>query len=336
MATHNVYAQLMPSLVGVPIYAVQISADYQSWCWQFNASGPASLFEQLAPSITQSGATQPALIKIWIDGTPFVFLVERRQRSNRFGSQGVTISGRSATALLAAPYALKTARNNDAASTAQQTADSALDLSGFSLDWGLVDWPLPAAAFSHYGTPLEAVQTIAAAAGGYLQSHPSNYQLIAAHPYPHQTNREPWQWPTATLDVTIAADALITLDAEYIDNARTNGVYVSGTSQGVTAWVKRTGTDGAALADMVTDPLMTDLAAARQRGIAILGTAGAKQNTSISLPVLTGPNQPGILRVGQLVGINQANPWRGMVRSVDVQYDSPKLRQTVKLEQHLS
>ena len=64
--------------------------------------------------------------------------------------------------------------------------------------------------------------------------------------------------------------------------------------------------------------------------------AGAKHLVQISMPVLTGGTNPGVLDVGQLVQINHAQPWRGRVRSVSVQAAMPKVRQTITLERHLS
>ena len=50
--------------------------------------------------------------------------------------------------------------------TAQQLALQALDLTGYTLDWDLTDWLVPAGAWSHSGTPLAAVQAIVEAARG--------------------------------------------------------------------------------------------------------------------------------------------------------------------------
>ena len=93
--------------------------------------------------------------------------------------------------------------------------------------------------------------------------------------------------------------------------------------------------DSAALAlgaDEVADAIAL---AARQRGLSVLGAAGAKYFVRLELPVLTGLAQPGVLDVGQLVQINAAQPWRGRVRSVSVNAKRPSLRQTITLERHL-
>ncbi|MDD2883233.1 MAG: hypothetical protein PHQ58_22715 [Rhodoferax sp.] len=216
------------------------------------------------------------------------------------------------------------------------------------LDWGigagalsnggLVDWLVPAGAWSHQGSALDAVQAIVQAAGGYLQSHRSTATLLARHPYGQRlgdASGAPWAWGTGAADVELATDALITESVQRRDGPDINAVYTSGTVAGVLALVKRTGSAGDKLAQMVSDPLITATDAARQRGLSILGAAGHKYAVTLDLPVLTGFGQPGVLEVGQVVQVNTATPWRGRVRGVSVHAKMPTLRQTVTLERHL-
>jgi hypothetical protein len=334
MTTHNVFAQRLPDLASVPIYDATVSADAGSYCWTLQLTGPASLFELLAPV-----AGLPAQIRVTMDGIPWVFAVDGMQRSSAFGKTGVSVTGRSVTALIGAPYLRAVTRDNVGADRlAQQLALDALQYSGVDLDWGLTDWLVPAGAWSHNGTPLDAVQAIAQAAGGYLQSHRSAATLLTRHPYSQRTGDNPgapWGWMTGPADVDLAPDAIITDGVERRDGPDINAVYVSGTTQGVLARVKRTSTAGDKLSAMVTDALITHADAARQRGLAVLGAAGSKYNVRLELPVLTGASQPGVLEVGQLVQVNAASPWRGRVRAVSAAYKRPTLRQTVTLERHL-
>ena len=334
MTTHNVFAQRLPDLASVPLYDATVSADAGSYCWTLQLSGPASLFELLAPV-----AGLPAQIRVTMDGIPWVFAVDGMQRTSAFGKTGVSVTGRSVTALIGAPYLRAVTRDNAGADRlAQQLALDALQYSGVDLDWGLTDWLVPAGAWSHQGTPLDAVQAIAQAAGGYLQSHRSAATLLTRHPYAQRAGDNPgapWGWMTGPADVDLAPDAIITDGMERRDGPDINAVYVSGTSQGVLANVKRAGTAGDKLSAMVTDALITHADAARQRGLAVLGAAGSKYNVRLELPVLTGASEPGVLEVGQLVQVNAATPWRGRVRAVSAAYKRPSLRQTVTLERHL-
>ena len=333
MTAHTIYAQRLPDLADIPIFDASVSTDSGSYCWTLSATGPSSLFAQLAPV---DGL--PVRLRLTLDGIPWVFAVDTMSRTSAFGKTGVSISGRSVTALIGAPYLRATARTNTEARLAQQLALDALQFSGVALDWGLTDWLVPTAAWSHMGTPLDAVQAIAQAAGGYLQSHRSEATLLTRHPYSQRTGDlpgAPWGWMTGAADVELAPDAIITEGLERKDGPDINAVYVSGTAQGVLAQVKRTGSAADKLAAMVTDALITDAIAARQRGLSILGTAGPQYNVRMDLPVLTGVGQPGVLDVGQLVQINAAQPWRGRVRAVSVSAKSPSLRQSITLERHL-
>ena len=327
MSIHNVFAERLPDGAEIPIYQATVSSDSGSFAWSFTASGPDSLFDLLAPV---DGL--PARLRLTIDGIRFVFLVESRRRMVQFGRRGVSVSGRSATALLGAPWQREATHSAAVARTAQQLAADALDLTGVDLDWGLTDWLVPGGAWSHRGTPLAAVMAIAQAAGARVLSHRSAPTLRVRHPYP----TAPWTWSAGAADVELAPDALITEATEQGGASNINAVYVSGTTAGVLGRVLRAGTAGDKLAPMVTDALITHVDAAGQRGLAILGAAGVKQDVTLDLPVLTGAGgDPGILDVDQLVQINTATPWRARVRAVTVNAAMPGVRQSVRLERHL-
>jgi hypothetical protein len=340
MTVHNVYAQLLPSMVDVPIYNATLSADVGSFAWNFSANGPESLFNQLART-----SALPVQIKLTIDGLEWVFLIETRRKTSSFGKSGVSIAGRSVTALTGAPWVRDASYINNASVTAQQIAASALDLSGVGLDWGITDWLVPAGAWSHTGSRLSAVQRVAEAAGGYLQSHRSLPTLQVRHPYPLLAGGVPggpWNWGAVGVDIELADEVVITCSKEDRDGPDVDAVYVTGTNQGVVALVKRTGTAGANLGSMQVDSLITHVDAATQRGLSVLGTAGAKEYVTLELPVLTGIGQPGVIDVGKLVQVNELSPWRGRVRSIEVTCSSKgsdepmtRIRQLATLERHL-
>lgn len=340
MTVHNVYAQLLPSMVNVPIYDATLSADVGSFAWSFSANGPESLFTQLART-----SALPVQTKFVIDGLEWVFLVETRRKTHSFGKHGVSITGSSVTALTGAPWVRDSSYTNGTSMTAQQIAANALDLSSVALDWGITDWLVPTGAWSHTGSRLSAVQRVAEAAGGYLQSHRSLPTLQVRHPYPLLPGGVPggpWNWDSVGVDIELAGDAVITSSKEDKDGPDVDAVYITGTNQGVVALVKRAGTAGAKLAAMQADPLITHVDAATQRGLSILGTAGAKERVTLELPVLTGSGQPGVIDVGKLVQVNESAPWRGRVRSVEVYCTSKggnepisRVRQSVTLERHL-
>ncbi len=336
MSAHEITAQLLPSGVTIQINDITVAASQGSFCRTFSASGHISLFDQLVPT---SGL--PQQIRFYIDGIGFVFVVGSVRKTEAFGKKSVQFTGRSVTSLLAAPYAREATWFNSTAQTAQQLAENVLQYSGVTLDWGVPDWLVPAGAWSHRGTPLSAVQAIAESIGGYVQSHRTLPILQVRHPYPELAGGlpgGPWNWYAAgvTPEVSLASEALMTIGTERRDEADINAVYVRGTNQGVFRLVKRIGTAGEKLAGMVTDPLITHDTAAQQRGLSVLGAAGAKHFIDFELPILTGSGQPGILDVGQLALVNQSSPWRGRVRGVSASATfGGKVRQTINVERHL-
>lgn len=337
MTTHSLSARRLPSMEPVPIEEVTLSADVGGFGWQLSASGPISLFEQLAPFAGATAAV-PQLIEVTLDGMSWVFAVGSLKKTTAFGKNGASITGFSPTALIGSPWARAIAHNGLFEMSAQQLALQALDLSGVALDWGIADWLVPAGAWSHSGTALSAVQAIAEASGGYLQSHRTEATLQVRHPYPPRPDGStggPWNWGTGAADVELAAAAVITSAMERKDGPDIDGVYVSGTAQGVLAHVKRTGTAGAKLAAMQTGALITDDLVARQRGLAILGKAGPQLAVNLDLPVLTGTSEPGVIDVGTLLQVNESTPWRGRVRGVSVRAKMPSARQTLTVERHL-
>ena len=326
MTQHSFTVERVSDSAPVHLREVTISADEGSFAWVLTGIGPRDLFDQLAPT-----GTVPAQLRVTIDGLSWVFIVEGLRESGEFAKRSATITGRSATALIGAPWRLATMRSNDEARTAQQLAGEALEFTGVDLDWGITDWLVPAGAWNHQGTPLAAVQSIAEAAGGYVLSHREDATLLVRHPY----QVAPWDWSSGVADVELPPDVLITTSNERRDGPDINGVYVSGTTHGVLALVKRTATAGDKLASLVTDPLITHVDVARQRGLSIVGTAGAKVFQTVNLPVLTGPGEPGVLEIGQLVQVNDTVPWRGRVRAVSVRAQMPRVRQDVMLERRL-
>jgi hypothetical protein len=350
MSIHNLSAQRLPDLAEIPLFDATLSADAGSFAWSFSASGPDSLFGLLAPTMTAGagvsaggGAAIPQQIRITLDGFDWVFAVESLKRTHSFGKHTVSISGRSLTALIGQPWLRDTTRTaadpNATATTAQQFAEQALDLSGVALDWGLIDWLIPAPAYSHIGTPLSAVQYLTESVGGYLQSHRNLPTLQARHPYPPMPDGSPggpWNWGIGAPDIELAPDAIITSGIERKDGPDLNAAWVSGTTQGVLAQIKRTGTAGDKSAPLQTHPLITHADAALQKGLSILGKAGAQYSVALELPILTGAGQPGVIDVGRLVQINDATPWRARVKSVQVNASMPTARQTITLERHLS
>ena len=324
VSVHTLNAVLLPSLEPVALLGATLESDDGGFGWSLSADGPEHLLDQLAPA---SGL--PARVRITIDGIDWVFAVERVGRTRRFGQHRASIQGRSVTALLGDPYMPQQSWLSSSDYTAQQLVAQALQYTGTTVDWGINDWLVPAGAWSFTGTPLQAALRVAESAGAVLRSHRTNAELIFAPRYPAL----PWAWAGATPNVQMPAAIITTDSLEPEPRPAYNAVYVSGMAQGVLGHVRRSGTAGDLLAPQVTDALITHEVAARQRGSAVLGAAGHKLTHTMTLPLLTGGSNPGLIQPGYLIEVNDiGHTWRGLVRGIRVTAGLPTVRQTITVE----
>lgn len=324
VSTHSISAVTLPGEEPIALLDCQIDTDDGGFCWSFSANGPEHLLDQLAPV-----AGLPARIRVTIDGIDWVFAVESVSRTRRFGQHRCAIQGRSITALLGAPYSPEQSWLSSATADASQLLADALEFTSTSVDWQITDWQIPAGAWSHSGTPLTAALRIAESVGAVLRSHRTLQELIYAPRYPYL----PWEWADAIPDVEMPAAIITTDSLQPASTPAYDSVYVSGMAQGVLGHVVRTGYPGDLPAPQVTDALITDTAAARQRGQAVLGAAGNKLTQTMTLPLLTGGSYPGLILPGYLLKVNDiGHTWRGLVRSIRISAGMPTVRQTISVE----
>ncbi|WP_219211957.1 hypothetical protein [Variovorax boronicumulans] len=330
MATHSLTAVLLPSLERLPLMDVTLEADADNPTWSLSGFGPSSLLEQL-----RGGANAPRQIRVTVDGMPWIFAIDGFTRSRAPGERRVQIRGHSVTSLLGASALPAQTWLNANARTAQQLVAEALEFSGVNIGWQIPDWMVPARAWSFKGKPLAAAVRIAETVGAVLQSHPTDATLQFLSRYPLM----PWEWmaPTTVPDVSVPS-AVITVDStDYEDAPEWEAVYVSGTTQGISARVRRAGTSASVLADDVIDDLVTHADAARERGRSVLGRGGRQAGVTIGMPILTGGSLPGVLRVNQLLEVVEPSEvWRGMVRGVRLRAGPEEVRQTLRVERHFA
>jgi len=309
----------------VPVFNLSLSLDASSWTWGFDAVLPAK-----AEALVAGGASGPVELVASINGTPFRVLAESISRERIFGDASIRISGRGRNAVLAAPYAPVMTFSNTEGRTARQLMDDVLTINGIPLgwavDWGLTDWNVPAGAFAQQGSWIDALTAIAGAAGGYLIPHPSAQSIRVRHRYPVA----PWEWSTVTPDFVLPVDAVARESLRWLEKPAYNRVFVSGQDVGVLGQVTRAGTAGDVLAPMVVDPLITEAAVARQRGIAVLADTGHQIEVSLRLPVLA---ETGIIEPGAFVEYQDGSVTRlGIVRATQVDAGLPEVWQTLGVQ----
>ena len=326
--TNNVTLHRLPDGLPVPVFNLSLSLDAASWTWGFEALLPAAAESQVAPG--SNGG--PVELVASVNGTDFHVLAESISRERVFGDASIRISGRGRNAVLAAPYAPVMNFQQPQARTARQLMDDVLTLNGISLgwniDWGLTDWNVPAGVFTQQGTWMEALVAIASAVGGYLIPHPSDQSIRVRHRYP----AAPWEWSAVTPDFVLPVDAVARESLRWVEKPGYNRVFVSGQDVGVLGQVTRAGTAGDVLAPMVVDALITEAAAARQRGIAVLADTGQQIEVSLRLPVLT---ETGIIEPGAFIEYQDGSITRlGLVRSTQIEAGMPEVWQTLGVQSH--
>jgi len=318
-----------PEGMPVPVLGLSLSLDADSWAWGFEATLPLIAEALVVPD---EGASPVELIAT-VNGTAFHVLAENLSRERVFGDASIRVTGRGRSAALAAPYAPVIAFANTEPRSAQQLMEDVLTFNGIPLgwtvDWALTDWLVPIGVFAKQGTWIEALTTIAAAAGGYLLPHPSERILRVRHRYPVV----PWDWwEDVTPDFVLPVDTVARESLRWIDKPAYNRVFVAGQETGVLGQVTRTGTAGDVLAPMVVDALVTQAAAARQRGIAVLSDTGRQFEVTLRLPVLP---ETGIIEPGAFVAYQDGGAARlGIVRSTRVEAGLPEVWQTLGVQSH--
>lgn len=313
--------------VEIPVLALSLNIDCDSWTWGFAASLPGGELAQVAPD-----AGGPIELEAVVNGNAYRVLAERIARERTFGTSTLRVQGRGKSALLAAPYAPARSFTNALMRTAQQLmadvlTDNGVPL-GWAIDWQIDDWDVPAGAFAMQAPYMDGLVAIAGAAGAYVQPHATDDTLRVLHRYPDA----PWDWGGVTPDFDLPAAVTVQEGIEWTEKPAYNRVYVSGTSHGILGQVTLNGTAGDALAPMATDALITATAAARQRGRAILGDTGRQASVSLRLPVL---QQTGVIVPGKYVRYTDNGASRlGLVRSTAVEAGFPEVWQTLQVETH--
>lgn len=330
IVSNTIYCKRLSDDEPIQLLSCQVGIDRDSFAWSFSASVPYTEVDKVAPTV--DGLTE---IELGINGIVWRFVVENYGKKSQFAKTDVTIGGRSLTAYLTEPYAAKRDYNHAAPSFAAALADSELnrggEVSGFELDWQLIDalgWPVPANTLNYQGlTPLQAIQKIATAGGGFVQSHPSEPTVMVVPDYPIAS----WQWSGATPNKIILPDLIKSESLQWQEKPAYNGVYVEGVTSGVVAFVKRTGTAGENQAETFVDRMTCDQSAARQKGLSILSEGGKQARMSIDLPM---HNSIGLLLPSMLIEVS--GQWRGLVRgvSISVQQKGLSITQSIDVERH--
>lgn len=321
--------------MAIEILSANIGIDKNSWCWSFSATIPKSELTKVRP-----GSSGPVEVELAINGFQWRFIVESYSENKEFANTTVAIQGRSVTALLDAPYAPVRSYTEVSTSYARTLAENELvrngEVSGFTLDWQLIDelgWTVPANVFNYTNlTPVAAIKAIAESVGGYVNSDPVTRTLHIRPEYAFPV----WQISSQTPDKTINYDFVTKESLKWAEKPSYDKVFVSGENNGVLAPVKKSGTAGTNEAPQVVNQLITDAAAARQRGMVELSRGGKQADISIEVPLIA---DIGLCLPSEVVDFEVAcdggcipdglEAWRGIVSGVSIAANNSNGKVTV-------
>lgn len=311
----------------IDLVDVSISTDVDSVVWSLRATaaGGAETFNQL------TSGDPPVILSVNLSGIEWAFVIDSVSRSRAHNADQVSLTGRSVTAACGTPFQPETNWTNNGATTGAQLAALSNLYTGVSVEWGVTDWIIPDQVFSFSGTPMAVVKRVAEAVGAVVTSHQTLPLLYVRPRYPTMPNA----WIAGAPEVDIAFEAVVTESFERADQPEYTGVYLSGQQAGALGFVQLDGTNGGTLHPLVTDLLLTEGPAIRQRGESILGASGEQARVTLALPVLQGVGEPGVLSLGQIAQVRDpSSNWRGMVRAVSVTARHGSMSQSVTFERH--
>lgn len=299
----------------IKLLGFSVGIDSNSYCWTFSATVPLSELSKVDTALEQQIG-----VDFTCNGNLWRFILDSCEDSIQFGESSLTIKGKSRAMLLASPYSEQRGFKFDTAMSARQIAEAELNRngvpSGFTLDWqlaGVNGWNVPANTYSYSNrTPINSLQWIAEAAGGFINAAMSEdiIHVLAQYPIPS------WEWTAQTPSIELPMSLITSRSRGRVNKPAYNGVNLYGDNDnGIHALIKRAGTSGGYQPPMVTSDLMTDTAAAISRGEAILSDTGDIGNIGISMPLIA---DIGVLKPSTLIGVNDGESWVGMVRGTTI------------------
>lgn len=306
------------------VYDGNYRTDRSSWAWSYSLTVPHTEITKLEPI---NG--QPVILKIMVNGHEHHMLLENRTRSRNFGNITYTLSGRSQTALLDAPYAPLRSFLQENERTSVQLAQAELDrvFSDTVLNWQLIDdlgWIVANNSLSYSNlAPIAAIKLIAESGGGFIYSEKGS-NTLSIKPLYKKTF-----WDTFTVDDydRLVPDSLVTSQStDYELYPDYNGITLTNDRTGKQGQVKRTGTAADVLLPPENNPLF-DVVSMGAFGKAKLAKAGMVETHTLTMPISA---EVGECAPGEVLAFSAE--WWGIVESVNVSFSHAKVNQTVKVE----
>ncbi|MGU3290200.1 hypothetical protein ACLBWM_11395 [Acinetobacter radioresistens] len=306
------------------VYDGSYSTDRSRWCWSYSLSVPATEIPKLEPV---NG--QPVILRVMVNGTEHHMLLENRSRSRRFAEITYTLSGRSQSALLDAPYAPTRSFTQENERTARQLCQAELDRvnSSTTLQWELIDelsWIVPAGSLSYSNmTPIAVIKMIAESAGGFVYSEKGSNTITVKPKY----KKTFWDSITVEEYDRLIPESLVTEQStDYEPYPDYNGITLTNDRSGLSGQIKRTGTAADTLLETANSPLF-NVESMGAYGKAVLAKSGLVETHNLVMPI--GPDVSECAP-GELVAFNAE--WWGIIDGVNVSFNHAVINQSIKVE----
>lgn len=308
----------------ITVYNGSYNTDRSRWCWSYSLVVPAYEISKLEPI---NG--QPVIIKIMVNGTEHQMLLEKRTRSRSFAKITYTLTGRSQTALLDAPYSATRSFLQENERTSVQLAQAEIDRSSANpdLNWKLIDdlgWIVANPSLSYTNqTPIAAIKMVAESGGGFIYSEKGSNTLTIKPQY----KKTYWDsMEIADYDRLIPESIVLNQSTDFELYPDYNAITLTNDRSGATGQVKRTGTAGDLIYPSENNPLFNHVSMTAF-GKSKLAKAGMVETHTFDMPI---DSKIGECSPGEIFAFNAE--WWGIIDSVSVSFTHSKVNQSVVVE----
>ena len=334
---HSLRTYIMHNLITANIGGIavdplgfNIKTDMDSYCWSGGVSISPDDHAKIKHKLDVDIGLEP-MINVMLNDIQFGIIAENHSRTRRFGNQTHSLDGRSITARLGADYAAASDRLFDQANYASQIVNEQLANLPFTANFEIDDWLIPASTYAVSNkTPIAVIADIAEAAGGFVESHPTDATMSIKKRWKINA----WELATATPDVTIPADVIKSATDKTVKNTRYNTILLVG-NVGHEIFRATQGRD--APAPTLSNALFTAREVTVPKASAVLSDSGTHSIQTLDL--IFDDSIP-LAQLGQIWQINDTDgAWRGVITGValdcPVVGDVPEPKQTITIDRYL-
>lgn len=333
LRTYIMHHTITANIAGISVapFGFNIKTDMDSYCWSGSVSISPDDHAKIKHKLDVPRGSEP-MIKVALNDLNFSIIAENPSRSRQFGKTSHNLDGRSITARLGADYAVPNDRLFDQANYASQIVNQQLQDLPFTANFDIDDWLIPASTYAVSNkTPIGVIMDIAEAAGGFVESHPTD----AAMSIKKRWKINAWELATATPDVIIPADVIKSATDKINKNTRYNTVTLIGDIEAHEIFRATQGRDIAA--PMLSNALFTAREVTVSKGSSVLSDSGTHSIQSLDL--ISDDSIP-LAQLGQIWQVNDTDgAWRGVITGValdcKVVNETPNVDQTITIDRYM-